>query len=309
MNKPRTKALLHRSVKSESPCLIVERGLQRGHAFPLPMPRGSLSLGRDPSCDLAFDPNVERMVSRRHAEIEVRADGVWIKDLGSANRTRLNDQLLQGEARLKDGDRLELGPEGPLILVRLPSSEEAPWVKAGPADDSAHLPPLHPEPRAVPRLEAPAPFSGPVARAAVGPTEERGAAPAVKASAAAKGGTVVMGSGAASAAEVERVPALASASASAPAPAPALAPASAPAHGFSDRASHGGSVGSGPDLSSKPTLLEVRVRGLLTSGLLAQGLTLLLLLSGAAGIGLWVGLSEPSKLSNEPKSPEPVLPP
>lgn len=119
----KTKALLHRSIKDERPCLIVERGLLRGHAFPLPGLGKSLSMGRDPGCDIAFDPNVERMVSRRHAEVEVRTNGVYLKDMGSANRTRINGQPVTGEARLKDGDRLELGPDGPLILIRLPAEK------------------------------------------------------------------------------------------------------------------------------------------------------------------------------------------
>jgi len=68
--------------------------------------------------DLAkLDP--QRQVSRQHAQILVRADGVFIQDLRSANGTKLNGRRLTDGERvaLRDGDWVEFGPVG-LRFVR-----------------------------------------------------------------------------------------------------------------------------------------------------------------------------------------------
>ena len=53
-------------------------------------------------------PIADRAVSRLHAEIELRDDGVWVRDLGSRNGTWV-DEILVERARLGDGNRLRLG--------------------------------------------------------------------------------------------------------------------------------------------------------------------------------------------------------
>ena len=68
--------------------------------------QGSLLIGRDPECQI--DLIDDDRVSRRHAQIEERADGVYIKDLGSRNPVELNGKPVR-EAKLKHGDRLEVG--------------------------------------------------------------------------------------------------------------------------------------------------------------------------------------------------------
>jgi hypothetical protein len=62
-------------------------------------------LGRDASCAMRLlDPGV----SERHAQIERRADGYYLIDLGSANGVRINGQRVV-EQRLAGGDEIELG--------------------------------------------------------------------------------------------------------------------------------------------------------------------------------------------------------
>lgn len=61
--------------------------------------------GRDPSCQLRLADNG---VSDRHAAIERRDDGYYVRDLGSANGVRINGQLVTHQ-RLASGDELELG--------------------------------------------------------------------------------------------------------------------------------------------------------------------------------------------------------
>ena len=62
-------------------------------------------VGRSRSCDL---PLSSLEASRRHAEI--RYDGVRaiLRDLGSTNGTRVNDQPVSGERELRAGDRIEI---------------------------------------------------------------------------------------------------------------------------------------------------------------------------------------------------------
>lgn len=68
--------------------------------------QGDLLIGRDPACqiDLADDDSV----SRRHAVIEQRKDGVWLRDLGSMNPATVNGQPVD-EVKLRPGDRIEIG--------------------------------------------------------------------------------------------------------------------------------------------------------------------------------------------------------
>ena len=66
-----------------------------------------LIIGKAPECDIVL---ADGAISRRHAEIERRADKVFIRDLKSLNGTIVNDQKLGEQSyELKDGDKLRLG--------------------------------------------------------------------------------------------------------------------------------------------------------------------------------------------------------
>jgi FHA domain len=73
--------------------------------FPL-TERGRWVLGRSSDCDvvLPFDD----AVSRRHAEIAVRAGTCLVRDLDSCNGTKLNGRFVR-RARLRRGDVLVVG--------------------------------------------------------------------------------------------------------------------------------------------------------------------------------------------------------
>ncbi len=58
-------------------------------------------VGRSTECDLVL-PDI--LLSRRHAELSRRADGWWVRDLGSLNGTRLNGVRLDSERPLHGGD-------------------------------------------------------------------------------------------------------------------------------------------------------------------------------------------------------------
>jgi serine protease Do len=76
-----------------------------------------LTIGRDASTDIAFDPKRDDVVSRKHAAIRVKDDNgklsFRIADLNSSNGTFLNGERLSGEAELLPEDVIELGEGGP----------------------------------------------------------------------------------------------------------------------------------------------------------------------------------------------------
>ena len=98
---------------------------------------GTYVLGRNPENDLALsDP--ERLVSGRHARIEVRDDGVWLTD-ESTNGTSLNQSAerlpTNQPVQLHDGDSLSVGPYE--IAVSISSDGMAAPADPFAADDAA----------------------------------------------------------------------------------------------------------------------------------------------------------------------------
>jgi DNA-binding winged helix-turn-helix (wHTH) protein len=69
---------------------------------------GINQIGRDPSSVVRLDA---AGVSRFHARIEVSGDAATIEDLGSKNGTRVSGERLAGRVSLRDGDRIDIGPE------------------------------------------------------------------------------------------------------------------------------------------------------------------------------------------------------
>lgn len=80
---------------------IEEAGERRGVTFPGP----SMTIGRAPDNDVVAR---DARASRHHSRIERRGETVRVVDLGSANGTRLNGQLVE-EATVRIGDRLAIG--------------------------------------------------------------------------------------------------------------------------------------------------------------------------------------------------------
>lgn len=86
-----------------------------------------ITLGRDPSCEMAIDIQIFGSVSRRHAEIRAvfnqdRLIGWEICDLHSANGTFINESRLQGCHYLKHGDRIRLA-NAPQFIFELEDCE------------------------------------------------------------------------------------------------------------------------------------------------------------------------------------------
>ncbi|PSB09677.1 hypothetical protein C7B62_12395 [Pleurocapsa sp. CCALA 161] len=74
---------------------------------------GVVIIGRSPDCQIALDPFKFITVSRRHAKIK-RVGAHWqIEDLGTTNGTLVNDLPINGIHKLRSGDRIILGTQGP----------------------------------------------------------------------------------------------------------------------------------------------------------------------------------------------------
>src|SRR5689334_16667697 len=85
--------------------LVIEGDSVR--AYPLPH-KGVLVVGRAEECEVRID---HPSLSRRHVAIEV-GGGVWIRELGSTNGTRLGGRRIKAEERLPlpTGELVEIGP-------------------------------------------------------------------------------------------------------------------------------------------------------------------------------------------------------
>jgi hypothetical protein len=101
-------------------------------------------VGRDAAqVDLPID---SAKVGRRHAKIELATDGATLTDLGSANRTLLNDQLIEQHVpmAIHVGDRIQFGRAGAALLtvVGLDLSPAAPPAESSPRPLSAASDPV-----------------------------------------------------------------------------------------------------------------------------------------------------------------------
>ena len=84
--------------------LVVRSGGGRaGESFTVD--RDRMSIGRTPDAAVFLD---DVTVSRNHALIVRRRDGLYIDDLGSLNGTYVNRQRVDSR-RLEDGDELQIG--------------------------------------------------------------------------------------------------------------------------------------------------------------------------------------------------------
>ena len=89
----------------DAPLALRLRGTDRSIDLTLPV-GGALEVGR--SSDAAVSLPVGS-VSRRHARFERAAEGVILRDLGSANGTLVNGQRVQGAVPVASGDRILFG--------------------------------------------------------------------------------------------------------------------------------------------------------------------------------------------------------
>lgn len=78
-----------------------------------------LTIGRDPSSVISYDPVRDDIVSRHHALIRISRGSevrITIEDSGSSHGTTVNGEPVTGAVELISGDTIELGRGGPKFL-------------------------------------------------------------------------------------------------------------------------------------------------------------------------------------------------
>jgi len=84
----------------------------------VPLPRGEMVAGRDPSSALWLD---RPSVSRSHARFIIDESCAWVEDLGSLNGTLVGTTRITGRMRLHPGDTIGIGE----VTLTLGSSQTA----------------------------------------------------------------------------------------------------------------------------------------------------------------------------------------
>ena len=125
--------------------LVVVQGKPEGMQIPL---QGSqFVIGRDPKCNLR---PASDLISKLHCVFLMDGSKLTIRDLKSTNGTFVNSQKLEGNAELKDGDLVRVGPlvfavhvEAAAQSIPMPEDDDAmQWlmgsssVEEGPAEPS-----------------------------------------------------------------------------------------------------------------------------------------------------------------------------
>jgi predicted component of type VI protein secretion system len=84
---------------------VLSAGAMQGKVIQIPL--AQFLMGRGPECNLRpSSPGV----SKRHCSLMTRGGKVFVKDFASTNGTFINDQPIEDETEVKDGDCLKLGP-------------------------------------------------------------------------------------------------------------------------------------------------------------------------------------------------------
>ncbi|MGE3107470.1 MAG: FHA domain-containing protein [Phycisphaerales bacterium] len=102
------------------PALIVSNGTQEG--LFLPLGKKSTVIGRDEAVPLQLE---DERVSRKHCQVrhEPKDDGYYLLDMKSSNGTYLNNRRMVSEARLNDGDEIQLGDTKILFTTEVPTDK------------------------------------------------------------------------------------------------------------------------------------------------------------------------------------------
>jgi hypothetical protein len=82
-------------------------------SFDLPV----LTVGRDPSNALVFDPVKDDRVSTKHAALSEQGGGLIVTDMGSRNGTYVNGQKISGPTPVPSGGLVQFGEHGPMVMI------------------------------------------------------------------------------------------------------------------------------------------------------------------------------------------------
>lgn len=84
------------------PVLIAQSGALNGERWVV---RKTMTLGRGDDCDIIIN---DRKISRHHARLTPKDEGVFLEDLQSKNGTHHNGQAVKEPVLLEDGDTIQI---------------------------------------------------------------------------------------------------------------------------------------------------------------------------------------------------------
>src|SRR5512138_3734335 len=115
------------SSASSFPSLTVLGGVPAGTRFVLEEAVDNVLVGSDPSCRFCI---ASAGVSPVHARIWIDDTGITVYDTNSPRGLYVNDDRVEGQVRLRNGDIIWLGPPGDgqsvMLQCRIPSHETKP---------------------------------------------------------------------------------------------------------------------------------------------------------------------------------------
>jgi hypothetical protein len=104
--------------------LVVSSTNAAGKEIPIRVPE--FVIGRDPECHLR---PASPMISKKHCAFVIEGEKVLFKDFGSTNGSFINEEKVDGQAFLKDGDIVKFGPlvfkakmEATAVMAAAPSA-------------------------------------------------------------------------------------------------------------------------------------------------------------------------------------------
>jgi pSer/pThr/pTyr-binding forkhead associated (FHA) protein len=116
--------------------VVLTVGRMEGKSISIALPE--FVIGRDPQCQLR---PASALISKRHCALIQRDGKAFVVDFGSTNGTYLNDERVEGERPLQQGDRLKIGPLEFRVELELPEVVEqappAPATMAASEDEAA----------------------------------------------------------------------------------------------------------------------------------------------------------------------------
>ena len=86
-----------------------------GRSLNFPISKDKITIGRGEDCDLTLTS--DKTVSRSHAQIEKTKKGYLLTDLGSYNRTKVNEKLV-ASVLLKHNDKIRIGRTNLIFLTK-----------------------------------------------------------------------------------------------------------------------------------------------------------------------------------------------
>src|SRR5262245_55318479 len=148
---------------SSSPRLTVLGGSLAGKELTIEDAVDNVLVGSDPSCRFCLDvPNVSPI----HARLWIDQQGITVYDTNAPQGLYINDDRVVGQAMLRNGDILWLGPPGQddvlMIQCRIPRAPAAAEKPSAPEAAASAAPPPAMDETALLRREEPAPAFEPL---------------------------------------------------------------------------------------------------------------------------------------------------